>query len=224
MTEYNVSAMDAPTVARWRALCLVMLGAFLGLSAVVHAFGLLPGDLDLQREIIEQRGTMAHAVARWLDYGGKWEFLAPAMLLLLAWSRTARRRWWLWCALLPLSGAIEQLFKLLVGRPRPRGFHWGFPSGHVTAAATFAVLLVYLLSRERGSPAARATLLVLAVALIGSVGFARIILNAHWPSDVFGGFLLGAGCAAAGAWWDASHPPGEHARPRTAGDAVRTRG
>ena len=219
-----MSAMDAPTVARWRALCLVMLGAFLGLSAVVYAFGLLPGDLDLRREIIEQRGTLAHAVARWLDYGGKWEFLAPAMVVLLAWSPAARRRWWLWCGLLPLSGAVEQLFKLLVGRPRPRGFNWGFPSGHVTAAATFAVLLAYLLSRERVSPAARATLLVLAVALIGSVGFARIILNAHWPSDVVGGFLLGAGCAAAGAWWDASHPSGEHARPRTAGDAVRIGG
>ncbi len=224
MTEYNVTAMDATTVARWRALCLLMLGAFLGLSAVVYAFGLLPGDVVLQREIIENRGTPAHAVARWLDYGGKWEFLAPAMLVLLAWSRAARRRWWLWCGLLPLSGATEQLFKLLVGRPRPRGFHWGFPSGHVTAAATFAVLLIYLLSRERVSPAARRTLLVLAVALIGSVGFARVILNAHWPSDVFGGFLLGAGCAAAGAWWDAAHPSLEPARPRAVDGAVRIGG
>lgn len=111
----------------------------------------------------------------------------------------ARQRWWLWCGLLPLSGAIEQLFKFLVGRPRSRGFNWGFPSGHVTAAATFAVLLIYPLSRGRPSPAARLTLLALAVALIGSAGFARVILNAHRPSDVFGGFLLGAGCAAAGA-------------------------
>jgi len=224
VTEYNVGAMDTSTVARWRALCLFMLGAFLGLSAVVYAIGLLPGDVDLQREIIGQRGTTAHAMARWLDYGGRWEFLAPALVLLLAWSRIARRRWWLWCGLLPLSGAIEQLFKFLVGRPRPRGFNWGFPSGHVTAAATFAVVLVYVLSRERPSPATRWTWLVLAVALVGSVGFARVILNAHWPSDVVGGFLLGAGCAAAGAWWDASHPAGEHARPRTAGDAVRIGG
>lgn len=216
--------MDPSTAARWRAVCLFTLGAFLGLSAMVYAFGLLPGDVDLHREIIEQRGTPAHAVARWLNYGGKWEFLAPAMLLLLAASRAARRRWWLWCGLLPLSGAIEQLAKFLVGRPRPRGFNWGFPSGHVTAAATFAVLLVYLLSRERVSPAARAPLLVLAVLLVGSVGFARIILNAHWPSDVLGGVLLGAGCAAAGAWWDATHPSEEHARPHAVDDAVRIGG
>lgn len=212
-------------VARWRVLCLVMLGAFLGLSVVVYTVGLLPGDQDLHREILAGRGTLAHAVARWLDYGGKWVFLAPAMALLLAASREARRHWWLWCALMPVGGAVEQLFKFLVGRPRPRGVHYGFPSGHVTAATTFAVLLAYLLSRERPSPAVRATLLVLAVVLVGSVGYARMILNAHWPSDVLGGVLLGAGCAAGGAWWDASRPAAaEPAGRGQVGGALRVEG
>ncbi|HKX03325.1 MAG TPA: hypothetical protein VJX71_12555, partial [Methylomirabilota bacterium] len=132
--------MDVSAVTRWRVLCLLMLGAFLGLSGVVYAVGLLPGDAVLHGEILEARGSLAHAAARWFDYGGKWVVLAPAMLLLFAWSPTARRHWWLWCAIMPLSGALEQLFKFLVARPRPRGVHWGFPSGHVTAAATFAVL------------------------------------------------------------------------------------
>ncbi|HSL50395.1 MAG TPA: phosphatase PAP2 family protein [Candidatus Deferrimicrobiaceae bacterium] len=216
--------MDAATVARWRTLSLILLGAFLGMSAIVYGVRLLPGEADLQQEIIGYRGTPIHAVARWLNYGGRWHFLAPAMLLLLACSPVARRRWWLWCGLLPFSGGIEQLFKFLVGRPRPRGINWGFPSGHVTAATTFAVLLVYVLSRERVSPAARVPLLLLGVLLVGSVGFARVILNAHWPSDVLGGILLGAGCAAAGAWWDATHPPENAPRPRGVNDAVRIGG
>lgn len=214
--------MDPSPAARWRALCLVLLGAFLGISAVVYAAGLLPGDVVLHREILEGRGTLVHAVARWVDYGGKWVVLAPAIVLLLAWSRLARQRWWLWCTLMPVSGGLEQLFKFLVGRPRPRGFHWGFPSGHVTSVATFAVILLYLLSRERVRPAARVTLLVLAAALVGSVGFARVILNAHWPSDVLGGALLGAGCAAAGAWWDGAHPAAAAPlAPRAVDDPVR---
>jgi undecaprenyl-diphosphatase len=217
--------MDATTVARWRALCLVLLGGFLGMSLVVYAVGLLPGDVPLHQEILKGRGTWLHAIARWVDYGGKWIFLGPAMLLLLVWSRAARRHWWLWCALMPIGGTVEQAFKFLVGRPRPRGVNWGFPSGHVTAAATFAVILVYVLSRERVSSAVRTTFLVLAVVLVGAVGFARVILNAHWPTDVLGGILLGAGCAAAGAWWDARHPErAEPAQPRAVSDAVRIGG
>lgn len=216
--------MDVSAVARWRVLCLLMLGAFLGLSGVVYAVGLLPGDAALHGEILEARGGLAHAAARWLNYGGKWVVLAPAALLVFAWSRTARRHWWLWVGLLAGSGAVEQLFKFLVGRPRPRGFHWGFPSGHVTAASTFAVLLLYALSREPVSPRTRVTLIVLAVVLVGTVGFARVILNAHWPSDVLGGVLLGTGCAAAGAWWDSARGENPAETPRPADDVIRARG
>jgi undecaprenyl-diphosphatase len=220
-----MTAMDATAAARWRVVCLILLGAFLGLSAVVYAVGLLPGDLALHQEVLEGRGTPADAVARWADYGGKWVVLGPAMVLLLAGSSLARRRWWLWCGLIPLSGAFEQLFKFLIARPRPRGFHWGFPSGHVTAVAAFAVILVYILSRERVSRARRIGLSVLVGVLVVAVGFARVILNAHWPSDVLGGLLLGAGCAAAGAWWDAAHPAGERPlRSRTVDDPVRIGG
>jgi undecaprenyl-diphosphatase len=147
------------------------------------------------------------------------------MVLLLIWSRAARRQWWLWCALLPIGGAVEQAFKFLVGRPRPRGVNWGFPSGHVTAATTFAVILLYIMARERLSPAARGVLTVLAIALVVAVGFARVILNAHWPTDVLGGILLGAGCATAGAWWDARHPgTAQPARPRAEKSAMEIRG
>ena len=225
MNPISVADMDATTAARWRVLCLLLLGTFLGLSAVIYGVGLLPGDMALHEEVLEGRGTPVHAVARWLDYGGKWVVLGPAVALLLVASPIARRRWWLWCGLIPLAGGLEQFFKFLVARPRPRGVHWGFPSGHVTAVTAFAVILIYILSRERVSPARRAWLAGLVTILVVSVAFARLILNAHWPSDVLGGALLGAGCAAAGAWWDAAHPPGPRPlRARSVDDPVRIGG
>jgi membrane-associated phospholipid phosphatase len=100
---------------------------------------------------------------------------------------------------------IEDQVKPLVGRPRPDGPAPGFPSGHVTAAATYAVILIRAGIQERSFPAAaRGGLVLLAVAYVGGVGLARLLLRAHWPSDVLGGLALGTACVAAGAWWVAA--------------------
>jgi undecaprenyl-diphosphatase len=79
-----------------------------------------------------------------------------------------------------------------------------FPSGHAQAAVvSYAVLLIVcapMLRRGRRRIAvAAAALMVLAI------GFSRIALGVHYPSDVLGGYVLGtawvlAMTAAFGAW------------------------
>ena len=198
----RTDAGGGAAAAGWRTVCLLTLGAFLGLGLAAFATGILPGDLSVRQELLTGDHTMAATVAYWVNFGGRWQVLLPASLLLFSLSRAARRRWWLWAGVLMTSGLVEQGFKFLVGRPRPSGSSLGFPSGHTTSATAFAVVLIYLMSRERLSPAARLALQILAVALMLLVGWARIVLRAHWPTDVLGGFLLGAGCAAAAAWWE----------------------
>ena len=117
----------------------------------------------------------------------------PATLLLLVLFRRARERWWLWIVLMIAAPAAEGLLKIAVGRARPEGLAFGFPSGHATAAAAFFGAVLYL----AGSlpPARRRAVRALSVACIILVGLARIILRAHWPSDVLGGITLGLGLA-----------------------------
>ncbi|MGI5238935.1 phosphatase PAP2 family protein [Dactylosporangium sp. CA-139066] len=67
-----------------------------------------------------------------------------------------------------------------------------FPSGHTTsstlaAGAAIAVGLTLL----RG-PRARRALVVVGVAWPVLVGLSRVLLVAHWPTDVLAGWLLGA--------------------------------
>jgi undecaprenyl-diphosphatase len=98
----------------------------------------------------------------------------------------------------------------VVGRPRPQGPAFGFPSGHVTAVAAFGVILLYVATRARVRGGVCTALVALAIVGPVAVGAARLLLDAHWLSDVVGGGLLGASCATAAAWWDASHPRALH--------------
>ena len=102
-----------------------------------------------------------------------------------------------------LAGALlPDAFKVVIGRPRPEALSFGFPSGHATAAAAFFGAFAYL----AGSLPRRACHLarIGAFVLVVLVGAARVILRAHWPSDVVGGFALGLALVSLAALIDAA--------------------
>lgn len=74
-----------------------------------------------------------------------------------------------------------------------------FPSGHSTLAAatylTLAMLVASLETRRRSKALAYG----LAGTVLVAVGFSRVYLGVHWPSDVLAGWCLGAAWALA-AW------------------------
>jgi membrane-associated phospholipid phosphatase len=192
---------------RWRGLSLGGAVLFVGLGVLVFAVGLLPGDSTLYEEVMARRTPDIVTFFSWVNIFGSWKGLLPAALVLLAVSPEARRRWWLIVIVLVGAPIFEQTAKYLVGRPRPRGPAMGFPSGHMTGAASFAVMAIYFAIKERWNRATRVALTVVVLVMVVLVGLARLVLHAHWPSDVLGGLLLGSSCAAFGAWWDAHRSP-----------------
>jgi undecaprenyl-diphosphatase len=195
--------MEAHPARHWRALSLGGAALFLGLGVLVFAVGLLPGDSTLYEEVMAHRTPAVREFFSWANVFGSWTGLLPASLVLLAISPEARKRWWLIVIVLLAAPVIEHAAKLLVGRTRPRGSAMGFPSGHMTGAAAFGVIAIYFAIKEPWSRAQRLGLTAVVTVMVGLVGVARLVLHAHWPSDVLGGLLLGSSCAAAGAWWDA---------------------
>ncbi len=92
------------------------------------------------------------------------------------------------------------VLKGLVGRDRPP---WqdpaglartmSFPSGHATMIAALGGVLVVLVVMFVRRANVRRTAYVAIAALVLLVGSDRVLLGRHYPSDVVGGYLLGAG-------------------------------
>jgi len=176
------------------AALLIVLTAFVTLSTTALTGQLLPGDAAVRDLVLAHASEPVVSTFKLINYAGSWEFLLPAVLLLFLLPR-ARQCWWVWPALMIIAPILEGVAKELIGRPRPEGHAMGFPSGHATAAAAYFAALIYA---SGDLPAlARRVIRAGAAAMIVLVAVARIILRAHWPSDVLGGIALGLACAIA---------------------------
>lgn len=152
--------------------------------------------------------------ARWMtDVGLSGWYLAPAALILLILSllqwrgvpprRLLRLSNWAGLALyIMLSVGVSGLFvttvKRLIGRARPHAgegpfsfdplsgnTYASFPSGHSTTVGAMTAVLFLCLPRMR-----------FPIMVLGLwFAFTRVIVGAHFPSDILAGFSLGFGFA-----------------------------
>jgi membrane-associated phospholipid phosphatase len=65
------------------------------------------------------------------------------------------------------------------------------PSGHMATSIPLFGLLTWLWCRRSGSTIERMAAVMLLAAVIAAIGLARIVLSAHWPSDIAAGVVLG---------------------------------
>ncbi|MEO8115145.1 MAG: phosphatase PAP2 family protein [Phenylobacterium sp.] len=99
-----------------------------------------------------------------------------------------------------------EVLKSLYDRPRPDLVPHGsyvysgsFPSGHSMLSAAIYLTLAMLISSLEPRQTTKALAFVVAALLMLAVGFSRVYLGVHWPSDVLAGWCAGAAWALA-AW------------------------
>ena len=122
-------------------------------------------------------------------------FLAALIaFVILRWRRAAA---WL---LVTMGGALVLDLSLKYGfhRARPSPFYgplphtYSFPSGHALFSFCFYGVLAGLINDRVRSLALRIVIWIAAALLILAIGFSRIYLGVHYPSDVIAGYLAAA--------------------------------
>ncbi|HET8833638.1 MAG TPA: phosphatase PAP2 family protein [Gemmatimonadales bacterium] len=168
-------------------------------------------DQRLMLGVEQLRSPGLTAVMQSLSAIGAGEVEIPiALLLSLRLSLIRRRPEAAGYAAATLSGwAAYGVAKWIFERPRPRvipriagagGGWYSFPSGHATMAPLVFGLGVLIWSAP-WPRATRVALLLLAAVCSLLIGFSRVYLGVHWPTDALAGLLLGTGWAAMWVWW-----------------------
>jgi undecaprenyl-diphosphatase len=161
------------------------------------AFGGPASGLDHRILLAAQVDGLVPAAQVVTDVGGTRIALgiAVAAAALMAW-RGARRQALLLLFLLASQRLLVEGLKMLFdrARPDPHGHlvavhSMAFPSGHAANAMSLALGLA-LLAPVR--PERRPLLVGLALVFPLLIGLTRLVLGVHWPSDVAGGWALGA--------------------------------
>lgn len=140
------------------------------------------------------------------DMGAVWILLSIGLLLWKKWRKTGEMGI---CAV-ALSVLVNNLFlKHFVARSRPftviealvplikKPTDYSFPSGHTACAFAVGFLLFRRLPKPYG---------ILCLILAALIGFSRIYLGVHYPSDVIAGMASGI-CISYAAEWIVEHLP-----------------
>lgn len=140
------------------------------------------------------------SIAKFITYFGheqNWFYAVVCATAILLICRKIKEAF-IYIFALHFSTFIYSSIKDIILRPRPpidmrliEASNTSFPSGHSTTSMVTYGLLIYFVYKYVKNKILRNTLIALLSTLILLVGFSRVWVGVHFPTDVIGGFSLG---------------------------------
>jgi membrane-associated phospholipid phosphatase len=219
MTRHSIllQLLPEPPESVWQPGCLGLGAGALFVSLAIGVTGHEPGSTDrtIHAWAVANRGDASSAIGRVIARTGSSRATLPALVLVGAVAPDGRRSVRLRLASglllagvtgLGIAGRIGINARTARRRPEPTDWvgHAGgsaFPSGHTTSATLFAAACAWALAPRFRGGAPRAVLWAAAGGFALAVGWSRVWVGVHWPSDVLGGWLYALAWSALAVTW-----------------------
>ena len=190
---------STPTRVAWMSATVALALALLILTAIVRAN---PAS-ELDQRLLEDIGGWGDPALRgWYDFiseitGQRGALVTMALSVIVVTVVSKPNNGVAFALTLAIVGAADLLIGFALGlyagveRPSPTSSSLAFPSGHVAYVVSASLMLLYVAMLRRARPATIALMVATTAFIIFSVSVARLAQEAHWPSDILGGYILG---------------------------------
>lgn len=161
--------------------------------------------MEIDRALLYYAGSLReptlNQIMLLITHLGKWKVVFIAVFLVCIFLILSKR--WLYLKALLTSVLGGEFFvwiiKELVHRARPNIIQplltetdYSLPSGHSVIAFSFYALIIYLLYKNAKTRRLKTLFFVFGAILVPAIGFSRIYLGMHWPTDILISFAGGA--------------------------------
>ena len=170
----------------------------IGLSTAVFFGQSFPIDTTVLRGVRSLESPIMDRLMLGITRFGDPLFTVPLFFVLLAllWLKKHRLAAYVF-ALNCAGGAVFSTgLKLFFGKERPTLWtsaitevSYSYPSGHALGSVVLYGFLAFLLGQRL--PEYKGVIYFGAIALSLAIGFSRLYLGVHWPTDLVGGYIIG---------------------------------
>jgi undecaprenyl-diphosphatase len=188
-----------------------LIAGFLGAAAALVLFGWLTGEVmhggSMRFDTAVRDAIHARASVRLTSVmRGATQLGSPAVLITLGvllvwrlWAQGRRLAARLFIVACLGAEALDQILKVVFRRVRPEAFFgldepggYSFPSGHSVMSACFYGAAAAILTTRMESRTAKTVIWGGAALLALAIGFSRVYLGVHYPTDVLAGYSAAA--------------------------------
>ena len=181
----------------------MMLSVMIIIPVIMGWFIFVQQAQSVDNRLLESSSRLIHpdltVVMKAVSFLGSHRFLVPANLLLIAFlffrkeNKLALQTLLIALSSLGLMSLLKNLFqRIRPDHPLVEGIsNYSFPSGHALMSVAFFGWLILLTKEKIRERITRNIFIIPLLVLILLIGFSRVYLRVHYPSDVLAGYCIG---------------------------------